>query len=552
MHIKGTDMKKHRLLKRILFLVEIVAVVAVMGGLYVYGQLADQLQTIKKAPEVTLNDDGEITKGVIKTNEDVSELTGFTTYALFGIDQRDKNEALSGQNSDTMIICSVNNDTHEIRMVSLYRDTLLNIGDDIYAKANAAYAYGGPEQAITMLNTNFDLDIKDYVTVDFNALTEAVDAVGGLDVPLSYAEIVHMNNYCVETSEETDKDYDPVELPEETPENQEEILDTYHLNGVQVTSYCRIRYTSSLDMGRTERQRYTIQSVFNKAVVGGLPVIMDLMNKILPMVSTSLNETEILKLLPVLIDYDFCQSTGFPTNYRFSNVRGSIIVPIDLCDNVICLHHFLYDDEGYEPSSRVKEINDKILEIVGGAENTQAEAPAVTYQQGDAEDIFIWQDNGEGGNIYEDYGYIYAPETPAPDEAEGGLIPLDDGGDASQVVPDGTAEAPGTDTGDGAAVVPGTDTGDGTAVVPGTDTGDGTAEVPGSDTGGQEIYVDPGTDTGGGESYDNGGGGESYDYGGGGESYDNGGGGESYDYGGDAGVDPGISYLETDLQYAGE
>ena len=120
---------------------------------------------------------------------------------------------MGSENSDTMMIASINNDTQEVRLVSIYRDTLLNIGNGTSAKANAAYAYGGPEQAISMLNTNLDLNITDYATVDFNALTAAVDAVGGLEIPLSYAEMVHMNSYCKETSEETDKEYAPVELP---------------------------------------------------------------------------------------------------------------------------------------------------------------------------------------------------------------------------------------------------------------------------------------------------------------------------------------------------
>ena len=122
-----------------------------------------------------------------------------------------------------MIIVSVNNDTKEVRMVSVYRDTLLNVGDDTYTKANAAYALGGPEQAITMLNTNLDLDISDYATADFSALVEVVDDLGGLDIPLSYAEIEHMNNYCVETSKLTGKDYTPIEKPEPKPEDEEAI-----------------------------------------------------------------------------------------------------------------------------------------------------------------------------------------------------------------------------------------------------------------------------------------------------------------------------------------
>ncbi len=117
----------------------------------------------------------------------------------------------------TIIVASINNDTKEVKLASIYRDTLLNIGNDTYTKANAAYAYGGPEQAISMLNTMLDLNITDYVTVNFSAMAEAVDALGGLDLPLSYAEMVFMNDYCIETSEETGKSYTPVELPDPKP-----------------------------------------------------------------------------------------------------------------------------------------------------------------------------------------------------------------------------------------------------------------------------------------------------------------------------------------------
>ena len=111
-------------------------------------------------------------------------------------------------------------------MASVYRDTFLDIGNGTYTKANAAYAYGGPEQAIAMLNTNLDLDISDYATADFSALAEVVDDLGGLDIPLSYAEIVHMNNYCQETSKLTGKSYTPVEEPDPKPEDLEAIVDT--------------------------------------------------------------------------------------------------------------------------------------------------------------------------------------------------------------------------------------------------------------------------------------------------------------------------------------
>ena len=277
--------------KKILFAVEIIVLLLFIGGLYVYGQLNSKLDKINQP----VLDDSKI-----KVNQEVqdsidsqeSTLTGYTTYALFGIDHRDKNTALGGENSDTIIIASVNNDTKDVKLVSVYRDTLLNLGNDTYSKANAAYAYGEAEQAITMLNTNLDLNISEYATVNFNALTTIIDDLGGLDMDMSYAEIVHMNNYCVETSEETGKDYTPIELPDR-PDDIEAVQYHYHLNGVQATSYCRIRYTASLDMGRTERQRRVIQMIVSKAKSAGLGKIFKIMDDVFPMVTTSMTKDDL-------------------------------------------------------------------------------------------------------------------------------------------------------------------------------------------------------------------------------------------------------------------
>ena len=302
--------------KKVLFVLEIIVLLLFIGGLYVYGQISSRLDKIEQP---------ELKKEKIVVNQEAPKMTGYKTYVLFGIDTRGEGSQYSAQNSDTMIIVSVNNDTKEVRMVSVYRDTLLNVGDDTYTKANAAYALGGPEQAITMLNTNLDLDISDYATADFSALVEVIDDLGGLDIPLSYAEIEHMNNYCVETSKLTGKDYTPLEKPEPKPEDQEAIVGTYHLNGVQATSYCRIRYTASLDMGRTERQRRVLGMLFDKAKIAGLSSIFKIMDDVFPMVTTSLSKQDILGLIPTLIGYKFTDSTGFPQKFKFSNIKGSII-----------------------------------------------------------------------------------------------------------------------------------------------------------------------------------------------------------------------------------
>lgn len=388
--------------KKILFAVEIIVLLLFIGGLYVYGQLNSKLDKIINQPVL---DDSKI-----KVNQEVqdsidsqeSTLTGYTTYALFGIDHRDKNTALGGENSDTIIIASVNNDTKDVKLVSVYRDTLLNLGNDTYSKANAAYAYGEAEQAITMLNTNLDLNISEYATVNFNALTTIIDDLGGLDMDMSYAEIVHMNNYCVETSEETGKDYTPIELPDR-PDDIEAVQYHYHLNGVQATSYCRIRYTASLDMGRTERQRRVIQMIVSKAKSAGLGKIFKIMDDVFPMVTTSMTKDEILQLLPTLIGYSVDDTTGFPTSYKFSNVKGSIIVPTTLETNVIELHKFLYGDEAYTPSATVKANSEKILEIVGG--ESSLDDKQATVEENTTNDTVIFEKNGSGwSDTSSDYG----------------------------------------------------------------------------------------------------------------------------------------------------
>ncbi|MDO5136330.1 MAG: LCP family protein [Eubacteriales bacterium] len=468
--------KKGKKLKRVLFGLEIVILLLFLGGLYVYGQISARMTKLETTTTPETFDDTKIV-----TNETAPVMTGYKTYALFGIDHRSKNASLGTDNSDTIIIASVNNDTKDVRLVSVYRDTLLNIGGGTYAKANAAYAYGGAEQAISMLNTNLDLNITDYATVDFNALTAAVDAVGGLEIPLSYAEIVHLNSYCEETSVETGKEYTPLELPEPRPEDIEAIVDIYHLNGVQSTSYCRIRYTASLDMGRTERQRRVLQMLMDKGKKAGLTTLFRIMDEVFPLVTTSLTKTEILTMIPTVIGYHMDETVGFPMNFKFSNARGSIIVADTLENNVRQLHQFLYGpDENYVPSQNILDASAKILEIAGGADNLVEEAPPVAEGENVNTDFF-WQDDGSGGNAWDDGngGYVDPNADGGQYQGEGEVVDPDTGGGETggdtYTEPDGGDGSSGEGAGGDAYVDPGT----------------------GGDGGG-DVYVDPGA---GGEEF---------------------------------------------------
>ena len=435
--------------RKVLFILEIIVLLLFIGGLYVYGQISAKLDKID-IQETDLQEQD------IVTNDQAPQMTGYTTYALFGLDHRSRNEKLNTENSDTIIIASINNDTKAVKLVSVYRDTLLNVKDDTYSKANAAYALGGPAQAVNMLNTNLDLNITDYVSIDFDALVTVVDCLGGLDIPLSYAEIVHMNNYCVETAEETGKSYTPVELPEPKPEDQEAIVGTYHLNGVQATSYCRIRYTASLDMGRTERQRRVIQMIVDKAKKAGLSTIFDIMDQVFPMVKTSVSKTEILKLIPAMIGYCIDETTGFPQDYKFATVKGSVIVPTTLDSNVLKLHQFLYGNTNYTPTQDVLNKSAQIAAIVGGGQ-VQDTAPAVTDAPNTTTDnSYTWEGSTDtsadysyddtdysDNTVYTDYGNDTCDDTDYSGGGDDSNTDYSGGGDDS-----GNDDSGAGDTGD--------------------------------------------------------------------------------------------------------
>ncbi|MEE0421643.1 MAG: LCP family protein [Lachnospiraceae bacterium] len=346
---KSAAFKKYRR-RRTLFIVEVFLLVLVCGGAFVYVQLDKKLNSIQiqqlDSSKVTINQAAE-TDEVIK---------GYTNIALFGVDSREGN--IDQTNTDTIIIASINNDTKVVRLVSVYRDTYLDIGHDRYAKANAAYANGGAERAITMLNTNLDLDIKSFVTVDFNALVDIIDLLGGIEITVTEEECVHLNNYCVETSKVTGKEYE--NLPGEG---------TYLVNGVQGVSYARIRFTAGNDFKRTARQREVVAKIVDKAKKADIGTLNEIMDKVFPMIKTNLSKSEILSMGMNMLSYELGETTGFPFTH---STNGDDEIPVTLETNVDQLHTFLFDNEDYEPSSDVKERSDYIIEKTGFTEDSAA------------------------------------------------------------------------------------------------------------------------------------------------------------------------------------
>ncbi|MBR1628566.1 MAG: LCP family protein [Lachnospiraceae bacterium] len=295
----------------------------------------------------------------VKTNDIAVEaqetLSGYWNIALFGVDNRSNGDFDTGH-SDTIMICSVNNDTKEVRLVSVYRDTLLEVEEDSLQKATNAYQYGGAKAAIGMLNTNLDLDIKDYVSVDFKALTDAIDAVGGIEIELTDEEADIMNtNYITEVAYVTKKAANFVSGGYQT------------LDGVQATAYCRVRYTAGNDFKRAERQRTVVSKLVEKAKQASLIEINDLINAVFPNIQTSLSSTQLISLARQYKDYELVDTVGFPFEKITDNVgsKGSVVIPTTLESNVEELYEYLFADEEHEMSEKVKSLSEEIVNLTG-------------------------------------------------------------------------------------------------------------------------------------------------------------------------------------------
>lgn len=341
----------------ILFVVELLILLLLIGGLFVYGQIDSRLDKIggEELDNVEMN---------VVTSE---KMTGYQNIALFGVDSRGEGSDMAVNNSDTIIIASINNDTKAVKLVSVYRDTLLNVGNDSYHKANSAYMAGGATQAVSMLNTNLDLQIQDYVTVDMAALVKVIDLLGGLTIEMTADEVVHMNNYCVETSEITGQDYTKIEP---------EVAGVYELNGVQATSYARIRYTAGLDFERTERQRLILQKLVQKAKKSSLGTLSSIMDEVFPLVKTSLSKSQIFDMGAGMLSYSFDETCGFPYEHtgKMIDGKGDVVIPDTLETNVKELHRFLFADDSYSPSDVVVHRSQKIAEM-GGIDPDKGHSP---------------------------------------------------------------------------------------------------------------------------------------------------------------------------------
>lgn len=346
------------------FVVELLLIVLLLGAL-AFWYTTEKVTKVGKVdlPEEDIVINPEVEK---LQEEEGSVLKGYRNIALFGVDSTE-GALTKNTRSDTIMIASINLDTGDCKLVSVYRDTYLNLSNDTYNKCNAAYAKGGPMQAINMLNMNLDMNITDFVTVGFTGLTDTIDALGGVYIDVKENEISHLNNYQISIVG-TSKDGTHYEAPEGSyvPVTS---AGYQKLNGLQATAYCRIRYVGN-DFERTARQRRVLKAVADEAKKATPAQLEAIASSVFDKVYTSLDLSEIVSLLGSISKYNIVDEGGFPNSDMLTtgNIgkKGSCVVPLDLESNVSWLHEFLFDETGYEPSAAVKEYSAKIAADTSG------------------------------------------------------------------------------------------------------------------------------------------------------------------------------------------
>ena len=255
------------------------AIILTIAALYTYSYYTVN-NIVNKAEKIELKEDelGVVDEEELKQYDDYTEIVNI---ALFGIDSTD---STSGR-SDSIIVATLDSIHNKLKLTSFMRDSYVNISNYGYDKLNHAYAYGGANLAINTLNTNFGLNITDFVAVDFASLPKIIDSLGGITIDITEEELNYINGYINNINSVSGTNSPIITTP-----------GAHHVDGAQALAYSRIRYTSGGDFKRTERQRTVLTALFNKALNVPATQYLDVISTLAQYATTNLNTNEILKL----------------------------------------------------------------------------------------------------------------------------------------------------------------------------------------------------------------------------------------------------------------
>ncbi len=359
------ERKKRKKKKIILVIVEVVLLLVVAVCAFAFFYVRNLWDSMDHNTEFRRED--------IQTNENMPSSVAqagekYTTILLFGVDSRDNTNLTGrGAQADTDIIACINNETHEVKLVSVLRDSFFETTEGKHTKLTDIYSQYGVQEAIQTINRNLDLNITQYVTVNWKAVADTVNMMDGLEIELSEAEVDAINYYIWEVIDVTGIDSAAVDVDDgyESDEVEDEDNLMYHLDGVQVLTYARIRSVGHHDLTRAERQRTVITAMMEKAKTLSLTELTDICETIFPGISTNLTFNEVASLVLDVGNYTMGETNRIPQDgmYGDQTDKGPAYVYYDsLIENNAWLHEFLYGTTDYEPSDTVQEINDYIYD----------------------------------------------------------------------------------------------------------------------------------------------------------------------------------------------
>lgn len=306
----------------VLFIILIIIILGTASiAVFAYLQL-NKIKTIDVPKDnVSLGIDDDVLKYIKDLKSHANKAPKkIINIALFGDDRTDIYE--NGRSDCTMIL-SIDEDNKKVKVCSIMRDAYVNVDGYGMTKFTHAYAYGGPQLSIKTINQNFEMDIRDYVKVDFDQFEKIIDSIGGVQIEIK--------DYEIEGMEDTQIDK----------------AGTYNLNGMQALAYSRIRYFGNCDYERTERQRVVLNKIFEKVKTMGVTNYPSFVANMLPLVETSLSKIDIIKIGTNMLSGDISDMEQFRIP-EDSHKHDAVIDEIyymkwDKEPTIEALHHFIFN-----------------------------------------------------------------------------------------------------------------------------------------------------------------------------------------------------------------
>lgn len=318
----------------------ILLVIIALSYVVVRASLAGAFSKMERTP---------LAKENLEVNTTDKNMKGYQNIVLFGVDNQDNVISDIGSRTDSIIIASIKKSNKKVKLMSIYRDTYVSI-DGNYDKINAAYSYGGPEMAIRTINRNLDLNITDFATVNFKALADAVDILGGIKLTIKdETELKNLNDYIGNMNKINGGDSEKFDEP-----------GTYTFDGNQAVAYSRIRYMAGGDHERANHQRLVIQGIMNKAKTRPWK-IPELTSVVLPQCKTSLSSNEMASLTMSMIRMNLGDSEAYPfhsVDERYNGIYYGF--PITVESNVKQAHELLFGTKDYSPCEELTRISEKV------------------------------------------------------------------------------------------------------------------------------------------------------------------------------------------------